>query len=154
MGGLWQTVVHAHHWGKDISSFVVSSPLCPRRKTLSFPLVTMSSNAATTAATTTNGTTSLSSSNSKPLTEVWTAEELMGHGGKAAARRGSSTNGKPSPSSSFRHPKGKQHVVEPADWGRPGHLTHDEVDVYVSMILCCAVLVCEGGIFVVAAGKK
>lgn len=93
----------------------------------------------------------------QPLTEVWTADELMGNGSssspskdameRAASRRGNNHGNK---QPSFRRPAaGKQ--VEPADWGRPGHLTPDEVDVYVSvleneLLLCFMIIQQNDGI--------
>lgn len=64
----------------------------------------------------------------KELTEVWTADELMGNGAPVESKA-SMTMGERRKSSFRRSNKDK---VEPADWGRPGHLTKDEVDVYVS----------------------
>jgi hypothetical protein len=62
------------------------------------------------------------------MTEVWNADELMGL--KGAPESPSSHPQQQQQQrrlSSFRHKK----QVEPADWGRPGHLTQDEVDVYM-----------------------
>jgi len=69
---------------------------------------------------TTNGTSG------HTLTEVWTADELMGNGAPVEKPTMNMERRK----SSFR--RSNKDKVEPADWGRPGHLTQDEVDVYVS----------------------
>lgn len=63
----------------------------------------------------------------KELIEVWTADELMGNGAPVVEKSTISTQERRK--SSFRRNKDKQ--VEPADWGRPGHLTPDEAEVYV-----------------------
>lgn len=67
---------------------------------------------------------------------VWTADELM-HGKDGAAASlskdapASPTNG--SKRMSLRKLKGsKSKTVDPMDWGMPGHLTQEEVDVFVS----------------------
>lgn len=62
------------------------------------------------------------------MTEVWTADELMGFGGSPESPTAAQQQQLQRRKSSFRHKK----QVEPADWGRPGHLTQDEADVYVS----------------------
>lgn len=65
--------------------------------------------------------------------ERWTAEELMGKGslGDLSAIAPNSAEKR----KSFRVRHGKtQDKLDPADWGRPGHLTQEEVDVYVSAI--------------------
>ena len=65
------------------------------------------------------------------LTEVWTADELMGNGAPVVEKSNISTSAERR-KSSFRRAGNKDNKqVEPADWGRPGHLTPDEAEVYV-----------------------
>jgi hypothetical protein len=78
------------------------------------------------------------------LDERWTADELMGKGSLGDGdhpANGVSTSERRK--LSFRIHK-HQDKVDPADWGRPGHLTQEEVDVYVSVsvivIACCRVV--------------
>lgn len=73
-----------------------------------------------------NGT----SASQTTLTDVWTADELMGNG--APIEKANSGERRRSSSLRALTRGGNKDKVEPADWGRPGHLTQDEVDVYVS----------------------
>ena len=76
---------------------------------------------------------------------VWTSDELM-HGKVGSAPSSpteNGTNGSGSPNkhkhSRFSMRKlghGKKPPADPMDWGMPGHLTEDEVAVFVSFILC------------------
>jgi hypothetical protein len=68
---------------------------------------------------------------------VWTADELMhGKGGIPSPSKeppASPTNG--SKRGSLRKLKGhKSKTVDPMDWGMPGHLTEEEVAVFVSTL--------------------
>lgn len=76
-----------------------------------------------TMAAITNGTT-------KELTEVWTMDELMGNGAAPFSSDQTTLVQQERRKSSFR--RANKDKVEPADWGRPGHLTQEEADVYVS----------------------
>ena len=69
--------------------------------------------------------------NATEVCERWTADELMGKG--SLGDLPSNSQSSPEKRLSFRVRHGKtQDKLDPADWGRPGHLTQEEVDVYVS----------------------
>ena len=71
--------------------------------------------------------------NTSELGERWTAEELMG---KGTPRNAAKTTPENKRKASFRRAKQVENgKAEPADWGRPGYLTQEEVDVYVSSVL-------------------
>jgi hypothetical protein len=76
--------------------------------------------------------------NATELGERWTADELMGKGSLGDHPSSPSTTAERR-KLSFRIHK-HQDKVDPADWGRPGHLTQEEVDVYVSGIASSRVL--------------
>lgn len=69
---------------------------------------------------------------------IWTAEELMqGKGGMNGSPTKSLTastasNGSKSGKSLRKLKSAKGKTVDPLDWGMPGHLTQEEVDVFVS----------------------
>ena len=70
----------------------------------------------------------------------WTAEELM-HGKAGDADAASAvtpgatcTTGKSTSRYSTRKLKGKS-AIDPMDWGLPGHLTEEEVSVFVSSLI-------------------
>ena len=65
-----------------------------------------------------------------PNPGVWSAEELMGRAGAGT----SSTVTTSSQQGSVRK-MSKKGVADPMDWGMPGHLTKEEVDVFVSLLL-------------------
>jgi len=80
---------------------------------------------------------------------VWTSDELM-HGKVGSAPSSPTTeNGNGSPNkhkhSRFSMRKmghGKKPPADPMDWGMPGHLTEDEVAIFVSLKCLSVCLVC------------
>ena len=70
---------------------------------------------------------------------VWTSDELM-HGKVGSAPSSPTENGNGSPNkhkhSRFSMRKlghGKKPPADPMDWGMPGHLTEEEVAIFVSL---------------------
>jgi hypothetical protein len=72
---------------------------------------------------------------------IWTAEELM-HGKDGVASPTKEAPASPTHGSklSLRKLKSKSKSTDPMDWGMPGHLTEDEVAVFVSCRLCVCIL--------------
>ena len=73
---------------------------------------------------------------------VWTADELMHGKGDATASPSkdvpaSPTNGSKQRMSLRKLKSSKSKTVDPMDWGMPGHLTQEEVDVFVSLDIFC-----------------
>ena len=72
---------------------------------------------------------------------IWTAEELMhGKGGMNGSITKSLTastasNGSKTGKSLRKLKSAKGKTVDPLDWGMPGHLTEEEVEVFVSIDL-------------------
>lgn len=73
---------------------------------------------------------------------VWTADELMHGKAGAPASPTSGEDGASSPLRksggrfSVRKLGGKKPPADPLDWGMPGHLTEEEVAVFVSYNTC------------------
>ena len=65
-----------------------------------------------------------------PNPGVWSAEELMGRAGA-----GSTSSTVTSSQQGSVRKMSKKSVADPLDWGMPGHLTKEEVDVFVSLPL-------------------
>ena len=68
-----------------------------------------------------------------PAPGVWSAEELMG-AGNGSSMLATSAVTTSSQQGSVRK-MSKKGVADPMDWGSPGHLTKEEVDVFVSLVL-------------------